>query len=87
MGTRFRLKASFNIDGFSKENQVILRAFKKYGMILADNGSDWILSGAPNVKWNNDQLHKLGKVLGDQFEAVDSESLMISTESGEAKQN
>ncbi|EMK17242.1 hypothetical protein [Leptospira kirschneri] len=87
MGTRFRLKASFNIDGFSKENQVILRALKKYGMILADNGSDWFLSGAPNEKWNNDQLHKLGKVLGDQFEAVDSESLMLSADSGETKQN
>ncbi|MCG6192404.1 hypothetical protein LFX25_04025 [Leptospira sp. FAT2] len=87
MGTRFRLKASFNIDGFSKENQIILRALKKYGMILADNGSDWFLSGAPHEKWNNDLLHKLGKITGDQFEAVNSESLMLSSDSGEAKQH
>ncbi|EMY79759.1 hypothetical protein LEP1GSC060_0911 [Leptospira weilii serovar Ranarum str. ICFT] len=87
MGTRFRLKASFNIDGFSKENQVILRALKKYGMILADNGSDWFMSGSPNENWNNDQLHKLGKVLGNQFEAVDSESLILSPDSGETRQN
>ncbi|EMJ94135.1 hypothetical protein [Leptospira alstonii] len=87
MGTRFRLKADFNIEGFSKENQIILRALKKYGMILADNGSDWFLSGAPNENWNNDQLHKLGKVLGNHFEAVDSESLILSPDSGEARQN
>lgn len=87
MGARFRLKASFNIEGFSKENQVILRALKKYGMILADNGSDWFMSGEPNENWNNDLLHKLGKITGDQFEAVDSENLMLSSDSGEAKQN
>ncbi len=87
MGTRFRLKANFNIEGFSKENQIILRALKKYGMILADNGSDWFLSGAPNENWNNDQLHKLGKVLGNQFEAVNSESFILSPDSGEVKQN
>ncbi|XDD51938.1 hypothetical protein AB3N59_06575 [Leptospira sp. WS92.C1] len=87
MGMRFRLKANFNIEGFSKENQVILRALKKYGMILADNGSDWFLSGVPDEKWNNDLLHKLGKITGDQFEAVNSESLIVSPDSGEARQN
>lgn len=87
MGTRFRLKESFNIEGFSKENQVILRALKKYGIILADNGSDWFMSGEPNENWNNDLLHKLGKITGDQFEAVDSEGLMVAPDSGEAKQH
>ena len=71
MGLRFRLKASFDISGFSKTNQVILRALKKYGMFMADNGGDWFLSGAPNPKWNDDDLHQLKlKVHGSDFEAV-----------------
>jgi hypothetical protein len=51
---RFRLKSDFDISGFSEEVQVILRALKKYGMILADNGSAWYLSGAPDPLWDND---------------------------------
>ncbi len=85
MGARFRLKASFPIEGFSKENQVILRALKKYGMILADNGSDWFVSGAPSEKWNNDLLRELGRITGDSFEAVDVSSLMVNPDSGEAR--
>ena len=56
MGQRFRLKASFDISGFSTEMQVILRAMKKYGLVLADNGSAWYISGAPDERWNNDVL-------------------------------
>ena len=71
MGARFRLRAGFDISGFSAANQVILRALKKYGMILADNGSAWYISGAPDPRWNNDDLHNLGLIKGSDFEAVD----------------
>jgi hypothetical protein len=86
MGQRFRLKASFDISGFSRDTQVILTALKKYGMILADNGSSWYISGAPDPRWNNDVLHELGLVTGAAFEAVDESPLMISQDSGQAKQ-
>ena len=62
MGARLRLKASFDISSFSPQNQVILTALKKYGMILADNGSAIYLSGAPDSRWNNSDLHLLGSV-------------------------
>jgi hypothetical protein len=84
MGQRFRLKAGFNISSFSQKNQVILRALKRYGMILADNGSPWFLSGAPDSRWNNDDLHKLTRLVGSNFEAVDVSSLMIDPDSGAA---
>jgi hypothetical protein len=87
MGQRFRLKASFNISGFSHDTQVILTALKKYGMFLADNGSNWYLSGAPNAGWDNDALvGELRNVRGSDFEAVDQSSLQISPDSGQAKQ-
>jgi hypothetical protein len=86
MGARFRLKASFDISGFSPANQVILTALKQYGMILADNGSAWYLSGAPNDNWNNDDLHKLTAILGANFEAVDATVLMVNPDSGQAAQ-
>ncbi len=70
MGMRLRLKASFDISGFSKTNQVILTALKKYGLILADNGSAIYISGAPDPRWNNDDLHNLGKLIGSDFEVV-----------------
>ncbi len=87
MGARFRLRAGFDISGFSAANQVILRALKKYGMILADNGSAWYLSGAPDSRWNNDDLHNLGLLHGSDFEAVDVSGLMISPNSGQAAQS
>jgi hypothetical protein len=87
MGQRFRLKAGFDISGFSAKNQVILRALKKYGMILADNGSSWFISGAPDSRWNNDDLHQLHNIKGSDFEAVDESSLMINPNSGQAKQS
>jgi hypothetical protein len=88
MGERFRLKASFAIDNrFSPEVQVILRALKKYGMILADNGTSWYLNGAPDERWNNDDLHKLDLyVQGSDFEAVNVSSLMVDPNSGQAIQ-
>jgi hypothetical protein len=69
-GARIRLKASFDISGFSATNQVILRALKKYGLILADIGSNLYISGAPDERWDNDDLHQLGQVHGSDFEVV-----------------
>ena len=83
MGQRFRLKASFDISGFSPEVQVILTAFKEYGLILADNGSPWFVSGAPDERWDNDILHELDAVPGSAFEAVDVSSLIVGPDSGE----
>jgi hypothetical protein len=87
MGARFRLRAGFDISGFSAANQVILRALKKYGMILADNGSAWYISGAPDSRWNNDDLHNLGTIHGSDFEAVDVSGLMVDANSGQARQS
>jgi hypothetical protein len=70
MGMRVRLKAGFNISTFSARMQVILRALKKYGMILADNGSNWYISGAPDPRWNDDELSTLKTVKGSNFEVV-----------------
>jgi hypothetical protein len=70
MGMRLRLKAGFDISGYSAQNQVILRAMKTYGLILADNGSAIYLSGAPDPRWNNDDLHKLGQITASDFEVV-----------------
>ncbi len=70
MGTRLRLKASFDLSGFGPQSKVILQALKTYGMILADNGSNLYLSGAPDDRWNNDDLHALGNVPPSAFEVV-----------------
>ncbi|HLF87852.1 MAG TPA: hypothetical protein VI451_02825 [Anaerolineales bacterium] len=85
MGMRFRLKAGFDISGFSPEVQVILTAMKQYGIILADNGSAWYISGAPDENWDNDNLHELGDVPGFAFEAVDSSVLMLDPDSGQVR--
>jgi hypothetical protein len=82
MGQRFRLKASVDIGGFGRDVQVILRALKKYGMFLADNGSSWFLSGAPDPRWDDNELHQLGGLTGADFEAVDESSLMADPDSG-----
>jgi hypothetical protein len=70
MGMRVRLKASVDISGFSPAMQVILRALKKYGMILADNGSSWYVSGAPDPRWSDDELNTLKALKGSDFEVV-----------------
>jgi hypothetical protein len=75
MGLRVRLKASVNVSSFPPQARVVLRALQRYGMILADNGSPWYLSGAPNKHWSNDQLHSLGRLTGADFEVVDTSSL------------
>ena len=70
MGMRLRLKASFDISGFSATNQVILTALQQYGMIMADNGSNMYISGAPDDRWDNDDLHNLDQVTAADFEVV-----------------
>ena len=86
MGQRFRLKASFDISAFSPEVQIILTALKRYGMMLADNGSAWYLSGVPDPRWNDDALvSDLRRVPGSAFEAVDVSTLMIAANSGQSK--
>lgn len=85
MGARFRLKADYNIGGFDPKMRVILQAMKTYGIIVADNGSDWYVGGAPDERWDNDMLHTLDVLTGDDFEAVDTSSLMVNSNSGQAK--
>jgi hypothetical protein len=82
MGERLRLKANLDISGFSPANQVILQALKTYGAIVADNGSSWYISGAPDSRWNDDDLHGLTSLHGADFEAVDESSLMVDPNSG-----
>ena len=70
MGMRVRLKASFNISSYPAPVQVILRALKQYGMIVADNGSDWYLSGVADARWNDGELNTLKQLRGSDFEVV-----------------
>ncbi len=86
MGQRFRMKADFDISGFHPDVQVILTAFKEYGLILADNGSSWFVTGAPDDRWDNDVLDEIKTVPGSAFEAVDVSGLMIDPDSGQAIQ-
>ena len=75
MGLRLRLKASFDISAFSPQARIVLQALKQYGMLVADNGSNWFISGAPDPRWDNDDLSTLGRVRGSAFEVVDTASL------------
>ncbi|MGC2107927.1 MAG: hypothetical protein WA655_00325, partial [Candidatus Korobacteraceae bacterium] len=70
MGMRLRLKASFDISGYSHANQVILTALKQYGMIMADNGSSMFLTGTPDARWNNDDLGDLHQVTAADFDVL-----------------
>jgi hypothetical protein len=72
MGLRLRLRANYPVSGFPHQARVVLKALKRYGMIVADNGSSWYLTGAPDPGWNNDQLHTLGQVKGSDFRVVDT---------------
>jgi len=75
MGLRVRLRADYPIAGFPRQARIVLAALKKYGMIVADNGSSWYVSGEPSSHWSNDDLHTLGRVPGSAFEVVDTSSL------------
>ena len=70
MGLRLRLKASFDVSGFPRQARIVLVALKRYGMLVSDNGSSWYITGAPDPRWSNDQLHTLGRVKGSDFEVV-----------------
>jgi len=83
MGQRFRLRANFDMTGYSLRNQVIITALKRYGMMLADNGSAWFMSGVPDERWDNDELSQLAGVKGSDFEAVDVSSLMLNIDSSQ----
>jgi hypothetical protein len=75
MGLRVRLKASVDISGFPRQARIVLQALKSYGMIVADNGSNWYISGVPDPHWSNDDLHTIGRITGSDFEVVDTSSL------------
>ena len=76
MGMRVRLRANFDTSGFPPQARVILDALKKYGMFLADNGGDWFLSGAPDPRWNDEEISTLKRVKGRDFEVVRMENLV-----------
>ncbi|TMK50895.1 MAG: hypothetical protein E6G59_09420 [Actinobacteria bacterium] len=85
MGARFRLKAGYDISPFRADTQTILRAMKKYGLIVADNGSNWYFQGNAENGWNTSMLDQLKTVPASAFEAVDESSLMVSSDSGQIK--
>lgn len=76
LGMRVRLKADFDLSDFPPEAQVILTALKRYGMILADNGSDWYISGSPDPRWNNEAIHAIKRVRGKDLEVVLMEDMV-----------
>jgi hypothetical protein len=75
MGLRVRLKAGVNISRLPRQARIVAQALKTYGMILADNGSPWFISGAPSPHWNDDALHQLGQLTGRDFQVIDTSSL------------
>jgi hypothetical protein len=75
MGQRLRLRRNYDISRFPRQARIVLKALKRFGMIVADNGSPWYLSGAPDSRWSNDQLRTLGRVAGSAFEVVDTAAL------------
>jgi hypothetical protein len=75
MGLRLRLKASVSVRGLPRQAKIVARALQRYGLIVADNGSPWYISGAPNRHWNDDDLHELGRLSGRDFEAVETRTL------------
>src|SRR5438270_3347840 len=85
MGARFRLKAGYDITHFSPQARVILRALQHYGLILADNGSNWYFSGTEDAAWPDSLLSELKTVPAAQFEAIDESSLMVSSNSAAVK--
>ena len=76
MGLRVRLKKSVDISGFGPQSRVILRALKRYGMILADNGSPWYVSGMSDPRFDDDVLHELDRFTGADLEVVDTTGLV-----------
>jgi hypothetical protein len=84
MGLRLRLRADADLSGLGPQARVVAEAMQTYGVIVADNGSAWYLSGAPDERWDNDDLQSLGTLTGAAFEAVDSSQLMVDPDSAQA---
>jgi len=84
MGARFRLKASVDISGYPAQARAVLTALKKYGLILADNGSAWFISGCPDPGWNNDDLHTLTGITGADLELVQMGTVHTALPTGPA---
>jgi hypothetical protein len=85
MGARFRMKKSFRTTGFRSDTRVVLNAFKKYGLIVADNGSDWYFTGTAENGWSTNMLDELKSIPASAFEAVDESSLMVDPNSGRVR--
>lgn len=85
MGLRVRLKSNVDISGYPAQVRVILQGLKDYGMLLADNGSPWYISGAPDERWDNDILRSMQNLHGTDFEAVDESGLMVDPNSGQSR--
>jgi hypothetical protein len=85
MGQRFRLRADFDLSGFSPRNRVVLQALKSYGLMLADNGGAWVITGANDGPWSQAELDALHVIKGHDFEAVDVSSLMVDPNSGQVR--
>ena len=75
MGLRVRLKASVDLSGFGPQARAVLVALQRYGMLLADNGSAWYITGTPDSRWDDDDLHALGRITGADLEVVDTAGL------------
>ena len=86
LGARFRLKASFDISGFDSRTQVVLRAFKQYGVVLASGGGDWFMQGVSDPGWPDVVIGELRSIAGSGFEAVDTAPMIIDVNSGQAVQ-
>ncbi|MEX0989440.1 MAG: hypothetical protein WD206_03975 [Actinomycetota bacterium] len=85
MGARFRLDADYDISGFGERAQIVLRAMQAYGMIVADNGSDWYFTGTRDKRWTNGLLDQLKQVPAGAFEAVDTSDCIVDADSGAAE--
>lgn len=85
MGARFRLSPSYDVSGLRSDTRAVLRAMQTYGLILADNGAPWFFGGLSQPGWPNAMLDELKTVPAGAFQAVDEPSLMISSDSGQAR--
>lgn len=83
MGARFRLRRSFDVSGFSDDANVVLKALKHFGLIVADNGSDWYFQGTRDAHWTNDLLDQLKQIPAGAFVAVDEAGCKVSSGSGQ----
>ena len=84
MGLRLRLRADADLSALGPQARVVAEALQTYGAIVADNGQPWFISGVPDARWDDDDLHSLGELLGSSWEAVDATSLIVDPETGQA---